>query len=338
MPENNQLLYFTQYQDAITDIYKNTKLPLMQVVDKSIVKTAGVRQVIPIIQKMSQELARNMKDGQIKRNGSEDMNSSSGDFWNTQLTSITSKNRINTHEVFAKATLVSPYDTMEELSDPTQKYVSIMRDFIEYKLNRVILNSLTAPVVEEVSLDGYAGQNGKETFLPSDSIVDAGGDTADSIFNALKDAKSRFDKNYVSSEDRFLICKSGVASSLLYHNNNANQLYAASLGVKGNNGDLQGILGFKIIQEENFGNTKYYDKETAKVVDLLGEQVLGIEVQRRSVALGLNKDISVNISDRPDKNLAKQLYVSFAAGGTRIYDEGVIVIKNTKPVAKGIFK
>ena len=328
MPENNQLLYATAFQDAVAEIYKSPNLPLLQVVDRSFVKNLGERQVIPIIQKFNESEQANA----IERSSDTTMSGTNDAFWDTRLTNISSKNRINKHNSFAKATLVSQFDTMKEVSDPTQKYMTVIKDFIETRLNRLILKALTAPVIEET--EGQAGAGTLESRFNTNNVIEAAGDTNDHIFDALKRAKVKFDEKYVNAEDRFLICKSETAGNLLYSSHNASSLYASSMGVKGTNGDLKGLLGFNVLQEEKFENIPTVkiekvkgqpDKKTNENIE--EDNILAILVQRKAVALGMLQDIRTNISDRPDKNLAKQLYVTFTAGATRVYDEGVVVIK-----------
>ena len=305
--ENNELLYATQFQDAVMEAYKSPRVPLLQVVDRSFVKNIGERQVIPIIEKLASG-KDDLTEDRIKRTKDSKMNKEDDDFWATKLTPISSKNRINQHESYAKATLVSPFDTLKEISDPTQKYMTVIKDFIDYKLNAIILKALTDPVLEEkdpLAENQHAGCVPTTKPFPDTQTESIDPDSTEAIFEALKKGKGEFDKEYVNPEDRFLICGSSVSSQLLYHKDNASQLYASSLGVKGNNGNLQGILGFNIIQQESMGDN------------------LAILVQRKAVALGMLQDIKTNISDRPDKNLAKQLYVTFTAGATRVYDEGV---------------
>lgn len=298
MTENNNLVYKNEYKDAVLEAYQKADIPMMKVVQK--VPQDSERKLFDIINAVTSG------DREIERKATTNMKSATDPFYNTEYTPITHERRANYLKNFNWATLISDYDTLRMVSDPTSVYVQAAKNYMANQLNALIFDSLAGQIKEVALKNGSPNEVAKS--LP------AGNTVARKTFKAaFEEAKTMFDENNVAEADRFLICDARTRNELLQDDKLASALYAGNFGVANNKGNISSVLGINIILHQPATTATQF----------------GLLVQKDSLRLAVAKDIKVRIDELPHKNYAKQIFIDFAAGGTRVNDKGVLVLKKS---------
>jgi len=301
MAENQNLIYKNEYKDAVLEAYQKADIPLMKVVQK--VPQDSDRKLFDIINEIT---SGNKK---LERSATTSMKIATDPFYTTEYTPITHERRANYLENITWATLISEYDTMRMVSDPTSIYVQAAKNYMASQLNALIFKSLAAPV-RNVTLDKDGVPREESLPLPIANTI-----KKDSFKAAFEEAKTIFDSNNVSEGDRFLICDARTRNELIKDDKIASGLYANSLAVSSNNGNVSSLLGINVILHN--GATIYEGRQVKQ---------FGLLVQKESIKLAIAKDIKIRIDELPHKNYAKQIFIDFAAGGTRVNDKGVLIL------------
>lgn len=129
------------------------------------------------------------------------------------------------------------------------------------------------------------------------------------------EAKKKMDKAEIAANDRALVVSADEIESML----NVTQITSSDYNtIKAlRNGEIDFFLGFKWIRSEQLD-----DDNTNRHC---------IAFQKDCIGLGIGRDVTTKIDQRPDVSYAWQVFVAMSMNATRIEDEGVVRIDCLMP-------
>jgi len=305
---NDELnLYTKQFNDAVLDAYNKEVVPLNAVITK--VNQKADRQLFDTITGVS--------EGNILvRNGSTKLDSkATGDFYNTRYSDVSAERVANYLENRYWATLITEYDKVRMVSDPTSIYVKAALHHMKKEQQKIIFNAISGSrKIVTINAQGISAET-EEKFLESNVVIEK------NLLSALKAAKTKFDSQNIHEEDRYFICSAETRNALLDHvGASATPLYGSLLSISSNNSNIKNILGYNVI---------VYEDSTYKNISIGNKKIdcLGFLVQKEAIKVGINSEaLKARIEALPHKNYATQIYINFCLGGSRVNNKGVIAI------------
>lgn len=156
----------------------------------------------------------------------------------------------------------------------------------------------------------YAGKTGStETTLPDTQKVVVGG--AGLTKAKLLSAKQKLDEAEVQEDERFFICESQQITDLL----NLTEVASADFNTVRAlvEGKIDSWLGFKFIRTQRLS----VDGSSSR---------LCYAYHRWGIQLAIQKEPTVKIDQRSDKNYAWQVFLSMSLGATRLEEERVVEV------------
>ena len=207
------------------------------------------------------------------------------------------------------ADLVDGEDQVRMLIDPTSQYA----EAASMAMGRAIDDAIIA------AADGtaYTGVDGStSTAFDTNMIVDVqtrwpGVGAADlglNVAKLLEAAKLLGSNNVDADEEKWCIVNAAQIKSLLMDTRVSSHDYNAIKPLV--NGQIVQFSGFNIIPTERIGVDSNSDHKV-------------LYWAKGGMLLGLGKDISTRISERDDKNYAKQVFCSMTIGATRMEEARV---------------
>lgn len=299
------LHYATMFKDAFLHRFQLGEVPLMKLCEQ---RPQNVeRQTYDIIDPVAESTMT-----KIKKPTSYERNHFTGEYFDTKLTALSHRRRVNYAEDHDFATMISRLDNLKLVADPSSQYVQNATMFMKRRLNRLIATALSGSVQEEKLGDGEARKEETISF-PSQQVV-----VVSNFQDGIIQAKERMDASDINDESRFLVCSSFLKNSLL------NSEKATSIDyvnghpmVTGRVGDQ---VGFELVTYNQFNDEELTVKEKKERYHVC------YAVSKYAMIMGMAQSLQVHISDRPDKKHNKQIYLSWSAGAMRLYDEGVVKI------------
>jgi len=193
------------------------------------------------------------------------------------------------------ADLVDTEDEIRMLISPISEYAKAGA----YAMNRAYDNIIIAAA----SADATDG-DGTAVPLPADHKIAAGatGMTMDKVL----EAKQILDEGEVDKDNRYMVVNSAAMIAMLgtteVSSSDFNSIKALVRG------EFSTWLGFHWIQTELVDATKM------------------LAYHKSGIRLGIGRDVVTKIDDRPDVSYAKQCYLAFTAGASRMEECKVVEI------------
>lgn len=205
--------------------------------------------------------------------------------------------------------LIDDEDLVRTLVDPTSKYA----EAAAMAMGRAMDDAIIA-AADGVAYTGEAG--GTQTQFDTNMIVDVqtvwpGVSAADTGLNVAKliQARRLLGQNDVDpDEECFLIVNARQVSSLMKDDKMVSNDYNVVRPLV--DGNVVRFMGFTIVPCNRIGVDSNSDDKV-------------LFWAKRGIALGVGKDISTKISERPDKNYATQVFASMTIGATRLEESRV---------------
>lgn len=205
--------------------------------------------------------------------------------------------------------LIDHEDQVRMLIDPTSQYVEAASMAMGRSMDDVIIEAATATA--------YTGEDGSTaTAYDTSMTVDVqtrwpGVTAADCGLNVAKllEARKVLGSNNVDpDEEAFCIVNSAQIKSLLMDTRVSSHDYNAIKPLV--DGQISRFGGFTMIPTERIENDANGDNKV-------------LYWQGRGICLALGKDIMTRVSERDDKNYAKQAFACMTIGATRMEEERV---------------
>lgn len=206
---------------------------------------------------------------------------------------------------FAVAPLIDDFDQLMMIQDPKSSVVKATVKAMNRQLDDLIIGAFNADVAT-----GHAG--GTTTSYDSSNTVTAGSDLD---LTALRSTKKILDTNNLEDEnERYIVCSPTQIFSLL----NVTQVQSADYNtVKALvNGEIDTFMGFKFIVSNRLTKSGSVRACFAWV--------------KPAMQVGVGKEITTMIDQRPDKNYSWQIYTEMWMGALRTMEEGVCQINCTE--------
>lgn len=212
-------------------------------------------------------------------------------------------------EDFDWADLIDNEDTIRMLIDPTSPYA----ESASMAMGRAIDDAIVA------AADGaaYTGVDGS-TSTPFDSNMIVGvqevwpgvsaADTGLNVAKLIKASRLLGQNDVDPDEEKFVIVNARQISSLLKDDKLSSHDYNVVKPLV--EGQVSKYMGFTIIPCNRIGVDSNSDDKV-------------LFWAKGGILLGLGKDISTRISERPDKNYATQVFASMTIGATRMEEARV---------------
>ncbi len=210
------------------------------------------------------------------------------------------------------ADLVDNEDKVRTLVDPTSEYAEAAA--------MAMGRSMDDEIIEAADGTAFTGESGGtstaydtsmtvgvQTVWPGVTAADAGLNVA----KLLEAGKLLGDNNVDPDEEKFCIVNSAQVKSLLMDEKVSSHDYNAIKPLVG--GNVVQFSGFTIIPTQRIGlDSSSHDKV--------------LYWAKGGILLGLGNDIETRISERDDKNYAKQVFACMSIGATRMEEVRVGVI------------
>lgn len=225
----------------------------------------------------------------------------------TPLISTPHSRRRLTLQDYEWADLIDDPDKVRVLNDPTNDYSRNAA----FAMGRAIDDVIIA------AMGGTAdtGETGG-TPVPFDGtnqVVD------DSAANPLTVAKLRTTKRILDqrendpNEERFFVCSARQIENLLQETEVTSSDFATVKALV--QGEVNSFMGFTFIRSERLPSQQ-------------ANRRYNFAWRRSGVTLGIGKDSTGRISERPDKSYSTQVFYSMSIGSVRMEEEAVVRINN----------
>lgn len=207
------------------------------------------------------------------------------------------------------ADLVDDEDLIRMLIDPASKYAAAAAMAMGRSMDDVIIEAATG-----TAYTGEAG--GTSTVFDTNMVVDVqvvwpGVSAADTGLNVAKliTASRLLGANDVDAdEEKYCVVNARQISSLLKDEKLSSHDYNVVKPLV--EGQISRYMGFTIIPCNRIGVDSNSDDKV-------------LFWAKGGIALGIGKDISTKITERPDKNYASQVFASMSIGATRLEEARV---------------
>lgn len=225
----------------------------------------------------------------------------------TPLISTPHSRRRLTLQDYEWADLIDDPDKVRVLNDPTNDYSRNAA----FAMGRAIDDVIIA------AMGGTAdtGETGGTpvVFDGTNQVVD------DSAANPLTVAKLRTTKRILDqrendpNEERFFVCSARQIENLLQETEVTSSDFATVKALV--QGEVNSFMGFTFIRSERLPSQQ-------------ANRRYNFAWRRSGVTLGIGKDSTGRISERPDKSYSTQVFYSMSIGSVRMEEEAVVRINN----------
>jgi hypothetical protein len=209
--------------------------------------------------------------------------------------------RVATLSDYHWATMHDWTDGVRMLVDPKGAYTKAGA----WAMGRAIDDLIIAAALGNATDDA-----GSSVALPAgQKIAEAG--TAGMTLAKILEAKRILDAAEVENEDRYFVLGSQQLEDLL----NVTEIKSADYNsVKALvEGQIDSYLGFKFIRSER--------------LSIASSKRKCIAFQKSGLGLGIGKDMTTKIDERPDKSYGWQVYMAWSMCSTRVEDERVVEVQ-----------
>ena len=234
--------------------------------------------------------------------GADDMTEKVSRHQDTPVDAADHKRRRLSKRDFIHNKLLDTEDQLNMLIDPKSTYMQSAAMSAGRKMDDVIIEAFDATA--------YSGKTGgdPESFTPGNIIaVGAAGMSKAKLITA----REKLDDNDVEEEDRYLAMRPAQLSDLLNTTEVASSDYNTVKALV--QGELDTWLGFSIRKTTRLGNNATGNRKC-------------FAWHKAAIQLGIQKEPSGKIDQRPDKNYAWQCFFSMSIGATRLEEKRIIEI------------
>lgn len=209
-------------------------------------------------------------------------------------------------------TLLDKEDQLSMLVDPKSTYSEAAAFAAGRQMDDVIIAAYIAT--------SFTGKTGSVSQAFANDAGDNNIAASASGLNKAKilEAKEVLDDNDVEEEDRFLVCTPRQIRDLL----NTTEVTSADFNTVRAlvNGEISTWIGFKFVSISS-----------NRLPVLSGTSNRGVYAyHRNAMQLAIQKEPSVRIDERPDKNYAWQVFMSMTIGATRLEEDRIVEIACTE--------
>ncbi len=204
------------------------------------------------------------------------------------------------------ADLVDDQDKVRSLNEFTSPYQEGAASAMGRAIDDVLIGAAFATA--------YTGETGA-TATPFDSGMQIGAAASGMTLAKLLSAKELLDaEENDPDEPRYVACSAKQVTNLL----NTTEVKSADYNtVKAlARGEIDTFLGFKFVRTQRLGTSS-------------GSRRC-IAWRKSGLLLAVGKDVKANISERPDKSYAMQVYFSMSIGAVRMQEKSVVEILCTE--------
>ncbi len=206
---------------------------------------------------------------------------------------------------FIHNTLFDKEDQLQMIVDPKSDYARNAAMAAGRKMDDVIINAFDA--------DAFAGKAGGTTTSFDVNFKIAVGATG-LTKNKIIEAKELLDDEDVEDEDRTLTLTPKQVSDLLKTTEATSSDFNTVKALV--DGSLDTWIGFKFVRISS-----------KRLPVLSGTSDRGVYAyHRNAIQLGIQKEATVRIDPRPDKNYADQVFLSMSIGATRLEEKRIVQI------------
>ena len=206
------------------------------------------------------------------------------------------------------ADLIDSQDEIRMLIDPRSGYAESMSMALGRTMDDIIIDAADG---NATSVD--ADDSTSNVAIAHTVDEDFSSANSDITLEKLIEAKRILMANEVQpDEELYFVCDATALGNLL---NIAEVTSADYNSVRALvSGDIDSYVGFKFIQSERLNNSSEGFKNC-------------LAYAKSGIGLAVGEDITVKISDRPDKSHATQVYARATAGAVRIDEAKVVVVE-----------
>ncbi len=207
--------------------------------------------------------------------------------------------------------LIDDFDAVKMLCDPTSAYALSAA----YAMGRAI----DMEIYDAALGTSWTGQKGTEAVvLPSSQKLAADGKGFS--FAKLTELKCMFDDADIDTEGRYLVYTASQLKDLLNEEKVTNEQYNAARALE--KGEITQFMGFNFI---NLNGKRKGNKKIISASTVGGKTIRHcLAFSANSLKLGIGEDVRCEISTRPDKRYATQIYYKMFFGATRVEERGVV--------------
>lgn len=206
------------------------------------------------------------------------------------------------------ADLIDSQDEVRMLIDPRSPYAANMADALGRTLDDIIIDAAdgNATAVDE--------SDSTSTVAIAHTIdEDFGATNADITLAKLIEARRILMANEIQPDEELTFALDAAAiGNLLNDTTLTSADYNTVRPLAG--GELVTFMGFKFVQTERLNNNSEGFKNC-------------LAFAKSGIGLATGSDITVKISERPDKSHATQVYAALTAGAVRVEEEKVVVVE-----------
>jgi hypothetical protein len=210
---------------------------------------------------------------------------------------------------FDWADLIDDEDLVRTLIDPASKYAEAAAMAMGRAMDDVII----------AAADGtaYTGESGgTSTSFDTNMVVDvqtvwpgvSAADTGLNVAKLIAAAEKLHSRDVDPDEEKYLVPNFRQISSLLKDEKHVSSDYNVLRPLV--DGNVVKYMGFTIVPCNRIGTDSNGDDKV-------------LFYAKRGMCLGVGKDISTKITERPDKNYATQVFASMSIGATRLEEARV---------------
>ena len=203
---------------------------------------------------------------------------------------------------YVSNTIEDPFEAMAMLIDPKSAYMQAKMASANRKIDKTIIDALGG-----TAYYGKTGSSSATLGSGNKVLVQSAGLTK----NKLIEAKVLLDEDEVPKNDRYFACSAEQVGDLLKSTEATSSDFNVVKALV--QGELDTWIGFKITQTEQLEVDASYDR-------------LCYAWQKQGLQLAIQKNPTGNITERPDKNYAWQVYLQMALGAVRLEEIYVVQV------------